>query len=145
MLLFCLVSCHLMDSTNSVLGFGCCQPDMNNVNSGYLPWHSYGSSIRQRTVEVSQWNNYTLLLYCQCKNCFSRKLPQLKSVNKVYPNFHYSKIMFCFIKKDLLQAILSSVKYDMMLECKKKELALLKYRSILKIGEYNGTEEKTCG
>lgn len=36
------------------------------------------------------------------------------------------------------------VKYDMMLECKMKELALIKYRNILE-GEENGTEEKTCG
>jgi UV DNA damage endonuclease len=35
------------------------------------------------------------------------------------------------------------VKYDMMLECKKKELALLKYRDILELGEDSGTEEKT--
>ena len=35
------------------------------------------------------------------------------------------------------------VKYDMMLECKKKELALLRYRDILQTGEYSGTEEKT--
>tara|TARA_B100000902_G_scaffold386095_1_gene428291 strand:+ start:883 stop:1764 length:882 start_codon:yes stop_codon:yes gene_type:complete len=37
------------------------------------------------------------------------------------------------------------VNYDMMLECKKKELALLEYRNILKeIGEQNGTKEKAC-
>jgi len=35
------------------------------------------------------------------------------------------------------------VKYDMMLESKKKELALLRYRDILQTGEHSGTEEKT--
>ena len=36
------------------------------------------------------------------------------------------------------------VKYDMMLECKMKERALLRYKKILEIGEANGEQKEAC-